>query len=34
MYKLARPFHGCHETKSRQDFQERLTMTWQDVPII
>ena len=26
--------HGCQETRSRQDFPERLTMTWQDVPII
>ena len=34
MYGLARSFHGCQEIRSWQDFQERYTMTWQDVPII
>ena len=34
MYELARSLHGCQETRSLQDFQERLTMTWQDVPSI
>ena len=32
MYELARSLHGYQETKSWQDFHERLTMTWQDVP--
>ena len=31
MYKLASFLHGCQETRSWQDFQERLTMTWQDI---
>ena len=31
MYKLARSLHGCQETRS---WQERLPMTWQDVPSI
>ena len=32
IYELATSFHGCQETKLWQDFQERLTMTRQDVP--
>ena len=34
IYEHARSSHGCQETRSWQDFQERLTMTWQDVPSI
>ena len=31
-FELPRSLHGCQKTRSWQDFQERLTMTWQDVP--
>ena len=34
MYELASSFHGCQETRSWQDFQERLTMTWQEMSTI
>ena len=34
MYELAISLNGCQETRSWQDFQERLIMTWQDVPSI
>ena len=31
MYELARSLHGCQETRSWQDFQLRLNLTWLDI---
>ena len=31
---VAGSLHGCQETRFWQDSQERLTITWQDIPSI
>ena len=32
MYELVRSLPGYQETRFWQDFKERLTMTWQEIP--
>ena len=34
MYELEYSLHGCQETKILQNFQKRLTITWQDISSI